>query len=150
MALFLGPCFSDTKSSLTKVSKAMGGWRASGPHCSCHHNVWFFSDLRPKMFIRDSWGRIYTCCCKPTTFKLGLQYGVAFSLDFNMESFLPQSKLSCGVSFTRTWKTHQAEQIYRISCLGGFFFNNYTLFGMLLTSFSFVHCLKNSEGLGYI
>ena len=35
---FLAPAF-DTKSSLTKVSKAMGGWRASGPHCSCHPNV---------------------------------------------------------------------------------------------------------------
>ena len=41
------------------------------------------------------------------------------SLDSNMESFLQQIKLSCGVSFARSWKTHQAEQIYRISCLGG-------------------------------
>lgn len=66
-----------------------------------------------------------------------------------MESFLPHVKLSCGVSLTRTWKTHQAEQIYRISCLGGLKKKQLYPFWRVANIIQFCS-LKNSEGLGYI
>lgn len=74
--LFLWLLFFWHKEPVTRVSKAMGVWNTSGPCCSCRYNLWFFSDLSPKVFIRDSWSRIYTCCYKPTTLPLGLRYGL--------------------------------------------------------------------------